>query len=70
MSGSIIVRGRRGLVLGSTCLAALLCLGPAVASAADSPPAALEEVVVTARKRQENIQNIPVAVTAVSAKKH
>ena len=30
-------------------------------------PAALEEVVVTAQKRSENVQNIPVAVTAISA---
>jgi iron complex outermembrane recepter protein len=27
----------------------------------------LEEIVVTARKREENVQNIPVAVTAISA---
>jgi len=58
----------------------LLCAAPAAliwaapACAADAPAGAsagpaLEEVIVTARKRQENIQNIPVAVTAVSAAK-
>ena len=29
--------------------------------------AALEEVIVTARKREENLQEIPIAITAVSA---
>ena len=39
------------------------------ARAADAAPAtALEEVIVTARKREENVQNIPVAITALSAK--
>lgn len=46
------------LLLGST-LAALLCATPAFAE--------LEEIVVTARKREESIQNIPVAVTVLSA---
>jgi iron complex outermembrane recepter protein len=41
--------------------------------AADAPAAAqedtggLEEIVVTAQKREENLQNVPVAVTALSA---
>ena len=35
--------------------------------AQSNEPAALEEVVVTAQKRSENVQNIPVAVTAVTA---
>src|SRR5579885_554696 len=45
----------------------------AALSSADAPPAAdqdsgtLEQVIVTARKRAENIQNVPVAVTALSA---
>jgi|KBSSwiStaDraftv2_1062776.scaffolds.fasta_scaffold14619_5 iron complex outermembrane recepter protein len=54
----------------------LLCAAPAALAWADvaraaepAQPAALDEVIVTARKRDENIQNIPVAVTAVSAKK-
>jgi outer membrane receptor protein involved in Fe transport len=47
----------------------------ALAQAGDQPAAAapgaagLEEVVVTARKREENIQNIPVAATAISGAK-
>ena len=30
-------------------------------------PLALEEVLVTARKREENLQNIPIAVSALNA---
>lgn len=60
---------------------ALLLLGSAAfvvphgaraqSAAAPAAPAAdagggLEEVIVTARKRQENVQNVPVAITAIS----
>jgi iron complex outermembrane recepter protein len=54
---------------GGVSLAALACTGTAFAIAvADAVPANAQvaEVVVTARKREENVQNIPVAVTAVS----
>jgi outer membrane receptor protein involved in Fe transport len=44
-----------------------LCLGlPANAQAPDEG-AVIEEVVVTARKREENLQDVPIAVTAISA---
>ena len=61
------------LKASASCLAitaALGCGGQALAQ--DRPPAAaaqsraLEEVVVTARKVAENLQNVPVAVTAIS----
>jgi outer membrane receptor protein involved in Fe transport len=57
------------LLLGS---AAFVLPHGAVAQSAAAPaaPAAdgggLEEVIVTARKRQENVQNVPVAITAIS----
>jgi outer membrane receptor protein involved in Fe transport len=39
-----------------------------IAQAADTPsPPALTEIIVTAQKRQENIQDVPVAVMALSA---
>jgi outer membrane receptor protein involved in Fe transport len=53
----------------------MLCAAPAAllwghpAAAQDGRPSALEEVIVTARKREENIREIPVAVTAVSQEK-
>src|SRR5687767_15938078 len=34
-----------------------------------SPQTASEEIVVTARKREENVQDVPVAVTVVTADK-
>ena len=36
---------------------------------ADDAPQASEEIVVTARKREENVQEVPVAVTVVTADK-
>lgn len=38
---------------------------PVVAHAADKDALAVEEVVVTARKREENLQETPIAITAV-----
>ncbi|MDB5423998.1 MAG: hypothetical protein JWQ29_1414 [Phenylobacterium sp.] len=60
-------RGRissRALILGAGLLMALPSVS-AAAAAADST--SLEEVVVTARKREESIQSVPVAVTAIGA---
>jgi iron complex outermembrane recepter protein len=49
------------LLVGAGALAA--CLGPAVAAFAAEP---LAEVVVTAEKRVENVQTVPIAVTVVA----
>jgi len=56
-------------LLNATALAALMAFLPGLLNAADgdAEPYALEEVIVTAQKRQENLQEIPVAVTAISA---
>ncbi|HEX7943569.1 MAG TPA: TonB-dependent receptor [Phenylobacterium sp.] len=60
----------RKILLACAAPAALVGAVPAAAAAADdAAPTALQEVIVTARKREENIQQIPVAVTAVSAQK-
>ena len=48
------------LLLGSAA-----CLAPGVALA-QSAETTLETVVVTAQKREENLQTVPVAVTAVT----
>jgi iron complex outermembrane recepter protein len=42
---------------------------PAAQSAAGSQDAVLEEVVVTAQKRSENLQQVPIAITALSGAK-
>jgi iron complex outermembrane receptor protein len=51
-----------------TCLAAALCV-PAAAfgqTATSNEGQTLEEVIVTAEKRSENIQNVPISVTAIT----
>ena len=55
----------RALVRSTGALAACLTFVP-TAFADDTPQAQLEEVVVTAQKRTENLQNVPIAVTVVS----
>ncbi len=42
-------------------------LAPALAHAQASQPGTVEEVVVTAQKTSQNIQNVPIAITAVTA---
>lgn len=72
-------RARRGLQLGGLAAAILLAL-PAQALAEDAEQreeearrsgeaAALETVTVTAQRRVENIQDVPMAITAVEAEK-
>lgn len=48
---------------------ALTLLAPGLAAAQDAAPASVseDEVVVTARKREERLQDVPIAVTAVTA---
>ena len=60
-----MVNGRSKIGATLAVLASTL-LPPAAGHAQDST-LALEEVIVTARKRQESLQNVPVAVTAISA---
>lgn len=62
------VGGYRAALLGS---AMLSIVGVSAASAQDAAPAAssstsLEEIIVTATKRAQRLQDVPVAVTAVS----
>lgn len=62
--------GRRRLLLGMVSVSALMTGAPALAEGAKtSGPAALEEVVVTAQRREQNLQAVPAAVTAVSGEK-
>lgn len=65
-----IRRSRRGVAAA----ALLAAVGPGIARAADGPTAAapttgaVEEVVVTAEKRAESVQTVPMAITAFTAK--
>ena len=62
-------RGRLGGLIGGL-LGALpyvaLTLGSAAVSTTVSAESVLEEVIVTARKRDESIQDVPVAVTSIT----
>ena len=55
------------ILLGSTAMT-LSSLGASAAVAQDNNDRGLEEIVVTARRIEENLQKVPVAVTAISAK--
>ncbi len=52
------------LLLAATTLSFLLL--PAVSQAQEQTAGVLEEIVVTARKREESLQEVPIAVTAFS----
>jgi iron complex outermembrane recepter protein len=65
---------KKSFALGATTTAAVvwsqLFASPALAQgapAAEQPTGGLEEVVVTARYRQENLQQTPIAITAITA---
>src|SRR3954447_25905251 len=67
--GTVTARSAR-ILLTCTCLAGAVPLAPAFAQQAAQPSAgsgtALEEIVVTARRKEEKLQSIPVAVTALT----
>ena len=76
-SNSRTAAARAASLLGGACAAALTsACWTAPAMAADAAPAGaapasssmIEEVVVTAQKRAENIQNVPLSIAAVSGK--
>lgn len=56
----------RNITLGAVAAIAAFAASPASAQGADGASGALEEVVVTARKREESLQSVPIAVTAFS----
>ncbi|WP_374471022.1 TonB-dependent receptor [Phenylobacterium sp.] len=61
-----VIRRARGLPLGVAALLTSVALPAAALAQARANEAALEEVVVTAEKRAEGLQNIPIAITAIS----
>ena len=58
------------VLAGSVALLALIDIHPVLAQQSDQPAASgtngIEEVVVTARRREERVQTVPVAITAFS----
>ena len=62
---------KSALVASSMLASGLALLAPAMASAQAQPAASgatVEEVVVTAQKTAQNVQNVPIAITAVTAR--
>jgi iron complex outermembrane receptor protein len=57
----------RACLLSGVAAVGLLTLGstPALAAAAAAGPVALQEVVVTAQKRAQNLQEVPISITAI-----
>ena len=41
--------------------------GPAVAAETDAQAGTIEQITVTARRREESLQDVPVAITALTA---
>jgi iron complex outermembrane recepter protein len=63
---------KNSIALGATTVSAavaisLLAAPPAYAQAADAQETGLEEVVVTARYREESLQQTPIAITAITS---
>jgi iron complex outermembrane recepter protein len=72
--GCMVARRKPIPLMVAAYVGAMLNSGPVVAqTAGDIPPAndsasgALTEIVVTAQKRSENIQNVPIAIAAVTS---
>ena len=61
------VAERKALCRGLAAFTAATIAGGAALPALAQDPAILEEILVTARKKEESIQEVPVAVTAISA---
>lgn len=57
----------RSLLLASTAAAVVIAPGMALAQAANTDNAQLEEIIVTSTKRAERLQDVPVSVTAVTS---
>ena len=55
------------LALAAVAACSLPASGPAVAADAGAEVSGIEQIVVTARRREENLQNVPVAITALTA---
>lgn len=69
MSANATVSFRRALRTSVSAMAALAVLVPASAALAQDNDSSggLSEIIVTAQRRQENLQEVPIAVSAVTA---
>ena len=58
---------KKSLVVGASLIASNIVLTPQIAFAQDEETVRIDEIVVTARKREESLQDVPLAVTALDA---
>jgi iron complex outermembrane receptor protein len=53
-----------GAVIRVSAITAALAVGSPLASAQETPAAGVEEIVVTAQYREQNLQDVPIAISA------
>ena len=56
---------KNSLILSASLIAGNFVVLPQVAFAQDASAYRIDEIVVTARKREESVQDVPIAVTAL-----
>jgi iron complex outermembrane receptor protein len=64
--GQVNFSGRRTALLMSCAAGAMVALSATAASAQADKPSTIDEVVVTAERRSQSIQRVPIAITAIS----
>lgn len=64
---SLTQNGLRTLLVASASVAALIALPAAAQSSAASEPFTIQELVITAEKREQALQDVPVAVSAFTS---
>jgi iron complex outermembrane receptor protein len=57
---------KEGSIILASTVASVLGLAPPLLAADDAPAMGIEEIVVTAQRRAENLQDVPIAITATS----
>ena len=69
MASAVCIRARLALSVSATALfmAAAPVWAQTSASQADPTPAVVDDIIVTAQKREQSVQDVPIAVTALSS---
>nr|WP_295237230.1 TonB-dependent receptor [uncultured Brevundimonas sp.] len=69
MASAVCIRARLALSVSATALfmAGAPALAQSPTSQADPTPAVVDDIIVTAQKREQSVQDVPIAVTALSS---